>query len=371
MPMSHDRASGSLVRASTTLGRAGAAFADGGGAPVMLGGRGSSDPLADVLRNVRLTGALCFLVDASTPWGVEVPAAATLRAVLLPRAEQVVSYHIIVEGGGWVRVEGAPAVRFEAGDILMMPHGEPYAMLSGLDQGPEYDAPATIAFLREMAAGRLPLVVEEGGGGTPRTVYVCGYLGCDARPFNPLLAALPRLLHVRRTGTADTGLLGHLVACAMAEVRTGRLGGECIRLGLTELLFVEVVRRHLEALPARGDGWLAGLRDPAVGRVLAMLHGRLAQPWTLRALADGAALSRAALADRFMRLVGCPPIEYLTRWRMQVAARLLADPGAKVSAVATRVGYRSEAAFSRAFKKATGIPPAAWRRRTHPAGDTP
>jgi AraC-like DNA-binding protein len=262
-------------------------------------------------------------------------------------------------------------VRFEAGDILMMPHGDPYAMLSRPDQRPEYDAPATIAFFREMAAGRMPLVVEEGGGGTPRTVYVCGYLGCDARPFNPLLAALPRLVHIRRTGAAQTGLLGHLVACAMAEVRTGRLGSECIRLGLTELLFVEVMRRHLEALPATGGGWLAGLCDPAVGRVLAMLHGRLAHPWTLRALADGAALSRAALAERFTRLVGCPPIAYLTRWRMQVAARLLADPGAKVSAVAAQVGYKSDAAFSRAFKKATGMSPAAWRRRTHPAGDTP
>jgi transcriptional regulator GlxA family with amidase domain len=139
-------------------------------------------------------------------------------------------------------------------------------------------------------------------------------------------------------------------------VRTGRLGSECIRLGLTELLFVEVVRRHLEALLATGGGWLAELRDPAVGRVLAMLHGRLAHPWTLRALADGVALSRAALAERFTRLVGCPPIAYLTRWRMQVAARLLADPGAKVSAIAAQVGCESDAAFSRAFKKAAHPP---------------
>lgn len=371
MALSHDRASGSLARASKTSRRTGAAPADRRSAAVMLGGSGGSDPLADVLRNIRLTGALCFLVDASTPWGVEVPAADTFRTMLVPRAEHLVSYHLILEGGGWVRVEGAPAVRFEAGDILMMPHGDPYAMLSRPDQRPEYDAPATVAFLREMAAGRMPLVVEEGGGGTPRTMYVCGYLGCDARPFNPLLAALPRLLHIQQSSAARTGLLGHLVACAMVEVRTGRFGGECIRLGLAELLFVEVVRRYLEALPVTGGGWLAGLRDPAVGRVLAMLHGHLAHRWTLRALADGAALSRAALAERFLRLVGCPPIEYLTRWRMQVAARLLADPGAKVSDVAARVGYESDAAFSRAFKKATGLPPAAWRGRTHPAADTP
>lgn len=140
-----------------------------------------------------------------------------------------------------------------------------------------------------------------------------------------------------------------------------RAGGECLRLRLAELMFVEVVRRYLEALPAQQPGWLSGLRDPPIGRVLSLLHERPAQAWTLEDLAREAGMSRSVLADRFMQIVGLPPMHYLAQWRMQVAARLLADGSTKVSAVALEVGYASEAAFSRAFKKMTGVAPAKWR----------
>jgi AraC-like DNA-binding protein len=320
-----------------------------------------ADPLSDVLRTVRLAGALFFLVDASSPWGVEVPHASAYTAILLPRAQHVVSYHIILEGSGWASIPGVASTWFEAGDVLVFPHADPYSLLSAPGQPPEFEIEATLQFFRDMAAGRLPFVIQEGGGGPERTRFVCGYLGCDVRPFNPVLSTLPRLLRVRRAAGASADLLDRLIELTLAEAGARRIGGECIRLRLSELMFVEVVRRHLEALPANQTGWLAGLRDPLVGRVLAVLHEHPAHPWTLQELAGRAGTSRAVLAERFAHLVGCPPIQYLTLWRMQLAARLLADGAVKVAAVGHEVGYESEAAFSRAFKKVTGMPPALWR----------
>jgi AraC-like DNA-binding protein len=321
----------------------------------------TGDPLSDVLRMVKLTGALFFVVEASSPWGVEVPPAEAFRSSILPRAQHIVSYHVVLEGSGWAGIPNGPAVRFETGDILVFPHGDSYSMLSEAGQSPEYDLAATLAFLREMAAGRLPFVVEEGGGGPNGARFVCGYLGCDVRPFNPVLATLPPLLHVKRAATRPDDSLAPLIELTLAEAGERRAGGEAIRLRLSELIFVEVVRRHLQTLASGQVGWLPGLRDPAIGRVLAMLHDRPAHPWSLGELAQGAGMSRAVLAQRFAQLVGCPPMHYLTLWRMQVAARLMADGAMKIAAVADAVGYGSEAAFSRAFKKATGTTPAAWR----------
>lgn len=261
-----------------------------------------SDPLSDVLRAVRLTGALLFLVEASFPWVVEVPHAGAFAPIIPPRARHVVSYLIILRGSGWAGIPDVASTRFEAGDVLVVPNGDPYSMLAEPDQPPELDVEATLDFFPGIAAGRLPFVCREGGSGS-------------------------------------------------------------IRLRLSELLFVEVVRRHLEGLPAPATGWLSGLRDPAIGKVLMLLHERPAHAWTLDEPARRACISRAAHAARFTRLVGHPPMHYLTLWRMQVAARLLVDGPAKVAAVAHDVGYGSEAAFSRAFRKTVGVPPAAWRER--------
>jgi AraC-like DNA-binding protein len=243
------------------------------------------------------------------------------------------------------------------------------SMAPGMRGGP--GRAETLALMRQMAAGQLPFTIAEGGGGPERLHLVCGFLGCDARPFNPLLATLPRLLHVRRASGGAGDPLGRLTEFAVAESRERRAGSECIRLRLSELMFVEVVRRYLASLPAEQTGWLAGLRDPMIGRALTLLHERPAEAWTLEALARDVGLSRSALAGRFAHFVGHPPMHYLTRWRMQVAARLLADGVAKVSAVAREVGYDSEAAFSRAFTKATGVPPATWRRRYAPRLSAP
>lgn len=320
-----------------------------------------ADPLSDVLRTVKLTGALFFLTDASFPWGVEVPHPDAFSSIILPRAQHVVSYHIILKGAGWASIPGIASTWFEAGDILVFAHHDPYSMLSAPDEPPEFDADATVAFFREMAAGKLPFVIHEGGGSEPRSEFVCGFLGCDMRPFNPVLSTLPRLLRVRRSNAAQDSLLSRLIDVTLTEARQPRVGGETIRLRLSELIFVEVLRQYLQSLPGHETGWLSGLRDPSIGKVLALLHERPGHPWTLNGLAREAGMSRAALVARFTHLIGHAPMQYLALWRMQIAARLLADSSMKVAAVGREVGYESEAAFSRAFKKIVGASPAAWR----------
>jgi len=183
------------------------------------------------------------------------------------------------------------------------------------------------------------------------------------RPFNPLLATLPRLLHIKGAARGEDDRLSRLMELTLTESRDQNPGAESVRLRLSELMFVEVIRRHVAALPPEQAGWLAGVRDEHVGRALGLLHERAAHPWTLDELATDVGMSRSAFADRFARLVGEPPMQYLTRWRMQMAARLLTDGSAKVAAIAVEVGYDSEAAFSRAFKKVAGTSPAAWRQR--------
>jgi AraC-like DNA-binding protein len=354
----HDRPSGSLAAASGPP--AALAHPSDALAPASTGG---FDPLSDVLRAVRLTGAVFFRVDATSPWVIEMPDTAALASVTLPHAQHVISYHVVTRGAcSGALLGGGEAVRLREGDVLVFPHGDPYVMsiAPGMRGGPS--RADVLAFMGEMAAGRLPASLVEGGGGPQELGLVCGFLGCDVRPFNPLLATLPRLLHVRDAFAAGDPL-GRLIDLAVTESQAPRAGSECVRLRLSELMFVEVVRRYLAGLPAEQTGWLAGLRDRVVGRALALLHERPGEAWTLEKLARDVGLSRSALAERFSHFVGEPPVQYLTRWRVQVAARLLADGHAKVATVALRVGYDSEAAFSRAFKKLAGVPPAAWRRR--------
>lgn len=321
----------------------------------------ATDPLSDVLRMVKLTGAVFHLVEASFPWGVEVPRASDYAPIILPRAQHLVSYHIILKGSGWVELAGAAPSRFEAGDILVLAHGAPYSLLSTPGQPPEYDRAATVAFFREWMAGRLPFVTREGGGRPGGADYICGFLGCDMRPFNPLLATLPRLLRVRWSGPGGNDLLGRLIDLALADASLPRMGGESVRLGLSELIFIEVIRLSLQSLPAQETGWLSGLKDPLIGKVLTLIHASPAQPWTLAGLAREAGMSRSALAARFAQLTGQAPMRYLTLWRMQIAARLLTDSPMKVAAVGREVGYASEASFSRAFKNLVGVSPAHWR----------
>jgi AraC-like DNA-binding protein len=321
-----------------------------------------SDALSSVLQAVRLTGALFFLVDASTPWVAEAPASRDLAPAILPHASHIVSYHVVREGVCWCESPGQSPLRLETGDVLVVPHGHPYQLASACGLRTGWSLDEALDWFRAMAAGHLPFVVTEGGGGRDRIQLVCGFLGCDVLPFNPALTMLPVLTRVRMDGDSAARVQA-LLDFAIAESGSARPGSQSVLLRIAELVFVEVLRSYATTGSNDGANWLGGLRDPVVGRALARLHGEPTRAWTLSELAREAGASRSVLAERFTCLVGRPPIEYLTRWRIQLAAGRLAAGAAPVSAVASDVGYESEAAFCRAFKKVTGVTPASWRRR--------
>ena len=318
---------------------------------------GSADVLSDVLRSVRLTGAVFFDFELSSPWVAEAPPAHEIAGSVMPGAQRVIEYHLIARGACWGNVVGEPPIRLNAGDLIVFPQGDPHVLSSEPGQRA---APDMTLFVRPRTS--LPLVYERGGGGPDRARIVCCFLGCDERPFNPLLSALPRTIHLSGAGNeATSGWLATLLNIAVRESGTARAGRDNILARMSELMFVEAIRRYIETLPAAETGWLAGLRDPVVGQALAALHGEPASPWTVEGLARGVGVSRSVLADRFTEMVGQPPMQYLALWRMQLASRLLLE-GETVAATAGVVGYESEAAFSRAFKKIVGEAPTTWRR---------
>jgi AraC-like DNA-binding protein len=308
------------------------------------------DPLSDLLRVVRLDGAFFYAVEAAEPWIVESAPAKELQPKILPGSDHLISYHILTQGRCYVTLLGEEPVEMAPGDVIVFPHGDANVMSSGRD----LRAPGVTTSFPD----RYPHTVVLGGSGPPAASFVCGFLGCDRRPFNPLLAALPRLLHMR--GMPDTWLDG-FARRVNEESQRGRPGADGVLTRLAELMFIELLRCYLEQLPPEQTGWLAGLRDEVVSRVLALLHARPSHPWTLEKLAREANSSRSNVAKRFTELVGQPPMQYLAQWRMQVAANLLTQSEAKLATIGAEVGYESEAAFSRAFKKATGLAPGAWR----------
>jgi AraC-like DNA-binding protein len=315
-----------------------------------------SDTLSQVLRAVRLTGAVFFRVDATEPWVAETPAGAEIVSRIVPGAEHLIDYHVVTAGGCWGGIVGQPPLRLETGDVIVFPHGDSHVMSSapGMRGSPDpgvYRRPET----------QLPTTLRYEGGSQQRAEVICGFLGCDARPFNPLLSTLPRVIHVRRQ-PGDDGVISQFIRLALAESAARRAGGEAVLAHLSELLFVEVVRRHLATLPPDQRGWLSGLRDEQIGRALGKLHDRSAHPWTLEELAAEVGMSRSALAERFAHFVGVPPMQYLAQWRMQLAATLLSGTALGLAEMAERVGYGSEAALSRAFKRWVGVAPAQWRQ---------
>jgi AraC-like DNA-binding protein len=318
----------------------------------------NSDTLSDVLQGVRLTGAVFFDLRACAPWAEASAAGHLIAPKLLPGVQHLISYHVIADGSCWATLEGLAPLQLNAGDIVVFPHGDAHTMSSA----PGMRAEPNMKAYDLVAGSALPMPFAVGKTGGSLAHVVCGFLGCDVRPFNPLLATLPRVLHIRDRAGATRGWLNQFVHVAVAESRDQRAGGQSVLARLSELMFVEAIRRHLETLSPEETGWLAGLRDEAVGRALAALHRQPSRAWTLEDLAREAGASRSALAERFAALVGQPPMQYLTQWRMQLAAGLLAR-GGKVTNVALEVGYESEAAFSRAFKKLTGHSPGSWRGR--------
>lgn len=314
------------------------------------------DALSDVLRIVRLSGAVFMDAEFTAPWCIGEPVDVEVCIGQLPEAQHIVIYHLLTEGKVDVALPGSAPMSARAGDLVIIPSGEAHALGSDLS-GPR--------------GGGAPLVVERGhddvpqvryGGGGEVTRMVCGYLACDSSLFDTVLAALPRVMVVNMREGPGAQWLTTSIRFSIAESAAQRAGAGTMLAKLSELMFVEAVRRHIESLPPDQTGWLAGLRDRFVGKTLALIHAEPAHAWTVEELARAVGLSRSALAERFTGLIGQPPMQYLTRWRLQLAANLLHSGSRNVASVAADVGYDSEAAFNRAFKRELGVTPAAWRR---------
>jgi AraC-like DNA-binding protein len=314
------------------------------------------DVLSDVLSAVRLTGAIFFDNTFHDPWVVETPRASVIASKVMPHSQYVFSFHTLLEGSCWAEmIDGsAEPMRLNAGDIIVFPLDDAHVFCSSVGMRA---APNLAVYIRPVDR-QLPYILNEGIGPSGCR-FICGYIGCDIRPYNPFITSLPRLLHGR---SAASGWLSHLVQHAVSETENHHAGGETVLAKLAELLFVQVIRQYANDLPAESRGWLAGLRDPQVGHALHLVHANPAADWTIETLANAVGMSRSAFAKRFAHFSGDSPMQYLGRWRMQLAARRLENPQVSIAQAAVEVGYESEAAFNRAFKKIMGVPPGTWRR---------
>jgi AraC-like DNA-binding protein len=313
------------------------------------------DALSETLRVVQLVGAIFINGRFSAPWCYQSPRASAVASLLEPGAERIVIFHLITEGECYVELGEEEPLHLIAGDVVIFPEGHAHRMSSrpGLP-------PAKGARLADVLTRRPRQLAYGGGGATTR--LVCGYLACDARLARMLLAGLPSVVRVNVRGSNAGAWLESSVRYALAEARSPRPGGEGVLAKLAEVLFIEVLRLHMNEQGDGRTGWLAGVRDRIVGAALHALHKSPSQAWTLDDLARAAGTSRSVLAERFQQLVGSSPIQYLTQWRMLLASNLLCRSNASLASIAHEVGYQTDTAFSRAFRREFGTPPAAWRR---------
>jgi AraC-like DNA-binding protein len=317
------------------------------------------DALSDVLKSVRLDGAVYLNAEFTAPWCIRGELGLGSVRERLAGAEHVAFFHFLTEGACKVRLaEGGEVLHARAGDLILFPQEGRHLMGTDLHLEP-MEGGATVT--PDLGTGAGLFHMRHGGGGAA-TRFVCGYLACSRSVLRPLFDALPRMLCIPIGDGPASGLLRELLQAGVRESSALRPGAGSMLAKLAELLFVEALRRYTESLPPQGKGWLAGVRDAHVGRALALLHADPARGWTVDELAREAALSRSALAERFSALVGESPMQYLTRWRLALAAQALRSGGDPMVRIAERAGYESEAAFSRAFQREFGVPPAAWRR---------
>jgi AraC-like DNA-binding protein len=321
------------------------------------------DAFSEVLNGVRLKGAVFFSAAFSEPWQLSTPHCRD--SMLAPAASHIVIYHLVVDGSARVWLDDGPEVGLSPGDIVIFPHGDAHHLGNG-SGGSQVESAAVLG---KIATRDLSPLHAGGGGATTR--FVCGYLTCDPLLCGPILESLPAMLKVNvRTDRAGHWLeqsILHLVD----EAASNRAGSDAMLAKLSEALFVDTLRRYVIGLPDQTTGWLAGARDPTVGKSLALLHSRPNHPWTIGELAVEVGLSRSALVERFTRYLGTPPMAYLTSWRLRLAAQALASTAKGVADIASDVGYESEAAFNRAFRRVFGMPPARYRRHSKKPTDAP
>jgi AraC-like DNA-binding protein len=316
------------------------------------------DALSEILHSVKLEGAVFYNAEFSAPWGFRSPPACDVGSFLGKGARHVIMYHLLTAGRARVQVEqGAQAAELNPGDIVIFPHGDAHIISNG--------SPASIVnnadYLKEIFARGMS--VSRGGGGGETTSFVCGYLECDRDLSRMFLGGLPPVFKVSIRNDRSGQWLENSIKFSAAEAGANRAGSDAVLARLSEALFVETMRRYMADLPPREKGWLAGARDPAVGAALARLHRTPERAWTIASLAQEVGTSRSVLAERFRHYLGEPPMTYLSRWRLLLGARLLTSTSHSVARIAGDVGYESEPAFNRAFKREFGSPPARFRAR--------
>lgn len=315
--------------------------------------------LSEVLKAVKLDGALFYNAEFSAPWCARSIDARTVTSYLSPNSQHVIIFHLLTEGRGYAHVEGHDRpLPLNAGDIVIVPHGDAHI----LGNGPPVTAVDRAQVLEQVLSQGLK--VSRMGGGGELTKFVCGYLSCDPELSRVFLGGLPTILKVSIRDDTSGQWLEHSIRYSVDHADASRPGGEAVLAKLSEVLFVETLRRYIGLLPLEQTGWLAGIRDPEVGKALALLHRKPAHPWTIAALANEVGISRSVLAERFRRYLSKTPIAYLTRWRLQLGAHLLKSTSRGVAQVAAEVGYESEPSFNRAFKREFGLPPARFRTRS-------
>jgi AraC-like DNA-binding protein len=314
------------------------------------------DAFSEVLSAVKLKGALFFNAEFSSPWGIAAPRSDSMAPDLLPGAEHLIIFHLLIEGSAFVQLEGGRPIGLSAGDIVIFPHGDPHRFGNG-EPSQVLDGEGMLALIRCRGLGPM-----RAGGTGEVTRFVCGYMACDPQLCRPILAGLPRVLKVNVRSRASGRWLEDSILRLVEEVDSAQPGSQAMLAKLSEALFVETLRQYVGGLPAEETGWLAGARDEVVGKSLAILHSRVDHPWTIAELSKEVGMSRSALLERFARYLSEPPMAYLTRWRLQLAARRLTSTPRSVAEISGEVGYESEAAFSRAFKREFGSPPAKFRR---------
>ncbi len=317
------------------------------------------DALSDVLKTIRLEGAVYLNAEFTAPWCVQAEYGLTAIRRRLPGADHVAFFHFFVQGGCKVPMPGGGELEVREGDLLLFPHGDRQVQLMGSDLRVAPVDGNTVIDDVALASGEV-FALRHGGGGTATRV-ICGFVGCTRSVSRPLFDALPPVLRIPVGDEPASAMLLELLRAGVRESAASRPGAQSLLAKLSELMFVEALRRYVASLPPGGHGWLAGVRDLHVGRALAAMHADPGRAWTVEELARAAALSRSALAERFGELVGEPPIQYLMRWRLALAAQALRSGGEPIARVAERSGYESVAAFTRAFKREFGVPPAAWR----------
>ena len=315
--------------------------------------------LSEVLKAVKLDGAVFFNGEFSAPWCTREPDSRTMASYLSSGPKHVFIFHLVTEGQCYCRgEEGGRAIPLEAGDIVILPHGNEHL----IGNGPPVTPIDSALHLREvLAEGRILSYV---GGGGESTKLVCGYLTCDPQLSQVFLAGLPPIIKVHIRDNPSGKWLEDTFRYSVDHAEASGPGGAAVIAKLSELLFLETLRRYIAQLPPSQTGWLAGVRDPDVGKTLALLHNQPSHPWTIASLADEVGLSRSLLAERFRHYLSDTPMGYLTRWRLQLAAQVLASTSKSVAEVAGDVGYESEPSFNRAFKREFGVPPARFRTQT-------